>query len=410
VADYVDLDLVVDATELSNVALDYMADVISGWTPRPANVITVLLEGNGQMAAEALDQASPIPPAVYATIGETVYGITRQVAVPAVATATFTFAADTPAVMVDAQSQLVVPNPSGDPQVFLTDADITAPAGGGDVQVGVTAEEPGAQANGSFGTAELVTDVDGVETITVTQAQGGVDEEDDDTYLDRLTNLLTLLAPRPILPNDFAVLAMQIPGVGRALAIDLYIPGASENPVGDTDAPECDGTPHTNVPRALTIAITDTDGGAPDTALKQRVWETIDAQREVNFLTYVIGPTYTVIDVQATVVGYPGKIPADVEAAAEAMLAQWLDPANWGTMPGAGGPREWAQNTKARLYEAVDYLNRAQNVFYVTDVQLRGYPVGGSPGAWTTADVDMPGAAPLPQAGTLTVTAELATT
>jgi hypothetical protein len=402
VAEYVDLDLVVDATELSNVALEYMSDVIPGWTPRPANVITVMLEGNGQMAAEILDQASPIPPAVYATIGETIYGITRQAATPAVATATVVWAEDTPAVMLDAQSQLIVPNPSGEAVVFLTDADMIAPEGGGTLTVGVTAEEPGAQGNGSFGEAELVTDVDGIDTVTVSTATGGADEEDDDAYLDRVTDLLTLLAPRPILPDDFAVLAMQVPGVGRATAIDNYIPGSAENPIGDTDSPEYTGSPQTGVPRAVTVAITGPDGAAPDTALKQRVYETLDGQREVNFLTYIIGPTYTTIDIKATVVAYPGQLPADVQAAAEAAARAWLDPGTWGTVPGAGQQRAWAQDTKARLYEAVDALSDAQGVFYVESVELR--KTGGT---YAAADVDLTGAAPLPQAGTIEITAVL---
>ena len=399
-ADYVDLDLVVDATELSNVALEYMQDVITGWTPRPANIITVLLESNGQMAAEVLDQASPVPPAVYATIGETIYGITRAQATPATATATVVWAADTPAVMLDAQSQLIVPNPSGETVVFLTDADLIAPEGGGTQSVGVTAEEPGTEANGSFGEAELVTDVDGIDQITVTTASGGADEEDDDTYLDRLTNLLTLLAPRPILPDDHATLATQIPGVGRALAIDLYMPPSSENPVGDTDATEYDPAGATNVPRCTTVAITGPDGTPPDTSLKQRVYQALDAQREVNFLNYVIGPTYTTIDLRATVVAFPGQNLADVQASAEAAVRAWLDPGNWGIVPGAGQERAWAQDTKARLYAAVDTLANAQGVFWVQTVELRE-----SGGTYAAADIPLTGAAPLPQADLVEITA-----
>jgi uncharacterized phage protein gp47/JayE len=406
-AEYVDLELIADTDALANIGITYMEQAIDGWTARPANVETVLLEGNAQIASEVLDQASPVAPAVYATIGQTIYGIQRRAATSAVATATFTFATDTPTVMVDAQSQLIVPNPSGEGQVFLTNADIVAPAGGGTVNVGVTAQEPGAAANGSFGTSELVTDVDGVDTVTVTTAQGGADEEDIDDYLDRLTTALSLLAPRPILPQDHATLALQVPGVGRAVAIDLYMPASTENPVGDTDAPEYSAAGKTNVPRCTTVAITAADGAAPDTALKQRVFDTLDAQREVNFLNYVIGPTYTVIDVQATVVAYPGFLPADVKQAAEAMMRTWLDPSMWGLMPGAGQTTDWAQDTKARIYEAVDYLNRAGGVFYVETVQLRGYPVGGTAGAWVGTDVNLPGAAPLPQPGTITVTAHL---
>ena len=76
-SEYIELDLVIDSNELANVAFSYLEDVIPGWTARTANVITVMLESNAQLAAELLDQASPIPPAVYSTIAETIYGIHR---------------------------------------------------------------------------------------------------------------------------------------------------------------------------------------------------------------------------------------------------------------------------------------------------------------------------------------------
>ena len=404
-AEYVDLELVGDADALANIGITYMEQAINGWTARPASVVTVLLEGNAQIASEVIDQASPVAPAVYSTIGETIYGIPRRPATSAVATATFTFATDTPPVMVDAQTQLMVPNPSGEAQVFLTQDDIVAPEGGGQVQVGVIAQEPGAAANGSFGEADLVTDIDGVDTVTVTSAQGGADEEDIDAYLDRLTSLLTLLSPRPILPGDHATLASQVPGVGRAVAIDLYMPAASEDPVGDTDAPEYNPAGGTNIPRCTTVAVTAANGAEADTALRQQVYEALDSQREVNFLNYVIAATYTMVDVQATVVCFPGFLPADVAQAAEDMMRTWLDPSMWGLMPGAGETTDWAMDTKARIYEAVDFLNRAGGVFYVESVQLRGYPEGSTPGAWQTTDVDLPGAAPLPMPGEITVTA-----
>jgi hypothetical protein len=392
VAEYIDLDLVSDTDALANVAFSYLEGAIPNWVARPANVETVMLEADAQMLSEVLDQASQVPPAVYATIGQTIYGIPRLAATSAVATATITWAADTPAVMLDARSQVIVPNPSGDAQVFLTDDDVVAIEGGGESRVGVTAELPGAAANGSFGDSELATALDGVDSIQVSEAQGGTDEEDIDDYLDRLTSALTLLAPRPILPQDHATLALQVPGVGRALAIDLYMPPASESPVGDTDAPEYNSAGGSNVPRCTTVAITGPGGAAPDVGLMQRVYESLDAQREVNFLNYVIGPTYATIGVRATVTAFPGFALADVEAAAEAMMRSWLDPGQFGTLPGAAETTSWARDTKVRLYEAVDYLNRANGVHWVDSVELTAN--GGS--SWQAADIALSGAAPLP--------------
>ena len=190
-----------------------------------------------------------------------------------------------------------MPNPSGEAQLFVTDTDILAPVGGGDTDVGVTAAEAGTAANGSFGEADLVTDIDGIDTVVVTEAQGGADPKDDDAYLDRATDLMTLLAPRPILPEDHAVLAGQVPGVGRATAIDLYIPATSSAPVGDTDAPEYTGTAQTGVPRTTPSSSPPRTAPPPTRRSRPACSKRFDSQREVNFLNFVIGPTYTTIDV-----------------------------------------------------------------------------------------------------------------
>lgn len=60
-----------------------------------------------------------------------------------------------------------------------------------------------------------------VSTIqSTTTTAGGENAESTQQYLDRLSQELQLLAPRPILPNDFAVLAVQTP------AVDVFRAGA----------------------------------------------------------------------------------------------------------------------------------------------------------------------------------------
>jgi hypothetical protein len=113
----------------------------------------------------------------------------------------------------------------------------------------------------------------------------------------------------------------------------------------------------------------------------------------------VIPPKYVTIDVQATVVPYAGHIASAVKEAAEDMLAQWLNPASFGSET-AGEEQGWTTDTKVRLYEAVDWLNRAAGVFFVETVQLR---VHGSAN-WGTADIDLGGVAALPLPGDLNVT------
>ena len=164
--------------------------------------------------------------------------------------------------------------------------------------------------------------------------------------------------------------------------------------------PEYTGAAQVGVPRATTVVICGENGIAPDVGLMQQVFELLDSQREVNFVNYVIAPTYTTIDVQATVVCFPGQLPADVQAYAETAVRVWLDAATWGTVPGAGMQRGWAIDDHVRLYEAVQELANAQGVFYVQDVQLR---VTG--GTYAAADVPLPGTAPLPVCGLVEITA-----
>jgi hypothetical protein len=411
-ADYVTLPLADDPDALLEVGVDYMEGAISGFVARPGNVETVLLEANSQIAAEVIQQAEIVPPLVFAYAGESLFGLPPYAAVPATATATITWALDTPAGMIPAQSLVGVPHPSGNTILFTTDVDVVAIEGGGDITVGVTALESGANGNGAFGTSELIDVVVGVETIYVNTATGGVDAESDTDYLDRLADALTLLAPRPILPNDFAVMARQEPGVERAVALDLYQPGTDDNitaaqpggPLAVEGTPVNAGAGVSNVPRCVTTIITAEGGAAPSQALMHAVWLRLDGAREVNFLAYVMAPRYTGVDVQATVHPFPGYTPVDVQAAAVAMLGQWLDPSSWGGQPTVttDAVQQWATDNKVRIYEAVDWLNRAEGVYYVKSVQVR--KVGDA--AWSDVDITLPGTVALPVSGTFTITVD----
>jgi hypothetical protein len=400
-ADYIELPLVADPDALTEIGVEYMEGSIDGFELRPGNVETVLLESSSQIGAEIIDQVSLVAPSIFAYIGQSLYGISIQGSVPATATATVTFAADVPAVMLPAGSLISAPSPAGSPVAFATDDDLVAPALGGTLTVGVTALEGGSTGNGAFGLSELIDVIDGVTSIAVDGSIGGVDAESADEYLDRLADGLTLLAPRPILPNDFAAFARQVPGVGRAMSIDLYQPGTVDNVGGlhVEGAPVLVGAGATPVARCVSTSVTGEGGAAPSQDLLHDVWLALDSAREVNFLAYVIPPSYTTVSVQATVTAYPGYLPADVKSTVEGMLATWLDPDNFGSPPSSTGP-QWAGDTVARLYEAVDWINRAAGVFYVSDVKLRTSDVD----PWVAADVPLAGKAALPLPGTFDIT------
>jgi uncharacterized phage protein gp47/JayE len=397
-ATYIELPLTADATALSDTGKDYLSAEIEGWESRPGNVETVLIEASGQMGAEVVDQAAAVPPIVFAYYGQWLLGIGLRQATPAVGTARFEF--DSPTV-IPAGSLFTVSNPDGNSYVFQTDTDLDSAASV--PEVSASALESGSDANGSVGVGAMLDVIDGVDSVSLTgNASGGSDEETGDEYLDRLADALTILAPRPILPRDFATFARQIPGVGRAVAIDLYQPGTNDNvpagtaggPLNVEGAPVNAGAGVTPVERCVATAITAEGGGPPSQSLMHTVWLALDAAREVNFLAYVLPPVYTAIEVQATVTSYPAQNAATVKAAAEEMLRTWLNPNGWGSDE-VGESQAWAANTKARIYEAVDYLNRADGVHFVETVQLRKQ----GDAVWSNVDIVLPGAAPLATAG-----------
>lgn len=408
-AEYLELPLTADATALSDVGKDYLAEEIPDWNPRPGNVESILIESTGQIGAEVVDQAAQVPPIIFAYFGSWLLGIGLQEATPATGTVAIAFAVGV-ATAVPEGSLLAAPNPDGESYVFQTDNEVRSDAT--DKTTTVTALEVGAAANGCVGPCELIDVIDGVTSATMVAAAGaGADEEDADAYLDRLADALTILAPRPILPQDHATMARQIEGVGRALAIDLYQPGTNDNiAAGQPGGPlNVEGTPvnagagKTTVPRCVSVAITAEDGQPPSQSLMHSVWLTLDGAREVNFLEYVVPPSYTTIEVQATVVAYPGYVLAEVQAAAVEMMQTWLDPSGWGAEE-VGEEQGWSRQTSARLYEAVDYLNRADGVQYVATVQIR--KAGGS---FAASDVALTGIAPLPLAGAITITVQAPT-
>ena len=305
---------------------------------------------------------------------------------------------------------IAVPHSSGDSLVFLTDADAVSIGPGSEVAVGITALEPGETANGAFGTADMIDPVAGVTSIVASAIGGGTDEETDAEYLDRLRSLLTLMAPRPILPGDFALMAESVPGVGRAAAFDLYQAGTDDDPVaastiGGSSSPIAAGPGVDDVERAVTVVVTGEDGAPPSLGLMRAVYNDLDARREVNFLIYVIAPgeagVYTGVDVRADVHVLPGYDWATVVDNIEASLGEWLNPASWGVDVGAlSSP--WAVDTKARLYEAVEWMNRAQGVHWVENVELkRSTQLVGD---FAAADLTLPGKAPMPTFGAATLT------
>jgi len=246
-------------------------------------------------------------------------------------------------------------------------------------QVILVAQQVGDGNNGlPPGPITLVDNLAFVSSIVSTAVStGGVAAETQAAYLSRLSGDLALLAPRPIIPSDFSALARNQPSVARATTLDGY------NPAGGTS----------NNSRMVTVACVDTAGNALSAGAQGAVSAALQAQREVNFVVNVVGPSYTSVDVSAQIVATRGANINTVQAAADAALAAFLNPATWG-----GPPPAWMNNTTVRYLSVAGLLADLPGVGYIQGIQLA---VTGN--TMLAQDVQLVGAIPLPRPGNISV-------
>ena len=370
--EYLDPPIVTEPDDLAQEAFAYLEDAIPGWLPAPGNLETWLVEATSQLAGELMDVASAVPTSIFRYFGATVLGLPPLAAQSATAETTWT-ARDNAGYTIQACTLVGIPAAGDELVPFETQEAYTIAPGATSVgDVLIVAVEPGADANGLSDTPEVIDPLDWVEGVALeASTSGGVDEESDDDYLDRLRELATLLAPRPILPNDFAVLARTVAGVERSTAIDLY--------KADT------GTP--NTPRCVSVAVADAAGNPCSSTVKGEVDALLQSEREVNFLVYVIDPAYTNIAVVFSITVYPDFDSAATLAAAIQAVTDYLSPANFGQVPYGDQP-VWLNDTKVRYLEVSEVINRTEGVWYVASLTVNG----------GTADVALTGPAPLPRA------------
>ena len=382
---YIPVPIEAEPTDVAEDAFAYLEEQVPGWLPSPGNLEAWLVEALSQFASELRDLVALVPDAIFAYYGESILGLPPYEPVAATGVTTWT-AIDTKGYIVDAGT-LVAVTPTADvtSYAFAVGTTFQIPAGQTQASgIEIQAIEPGAAASGLTGEVEVIDPLDFVASVTLAApTTGGSDVETIDAYLARLSDLLTLLSPRPILPQDFAVLVQRtIPEIARATAIDLYNPTT-----GETDCPRC-----------VTVAVVGADGEPVPSEAKQAADDLLQSSREVNFLAFIIDPAYTTIDVDFVVTAYPGFDLADVEARAIDAVTSFLSPETWGVPPyGDTSGRSWINARTVRLLEVASVLNNVEGVNYVSSLTLNA--AGQPPG---TADVNLAGMAPLPRPGAIT--------
>lgn len=370
-------EIVVDATEYVQI---YFPD----WEPAEANLDYIQIKAFAQEAAIERTLAGETADEIFRFFG-TLVGITAQDPTPATCLSTWTAVDDT-GYDIDEGTQVTLDGADGTPISFQVVSTVTIAPGDtstGTDEVELEAIDSGVDGNDLSGTVTLVDQLAYIDSATVaTPSSGGSDGETDAEYLLRLAQLLRLQAPRPILPADFADFARtSVEGVARATAIDLYN--------ADTLA--------TDEPRCVTVAVVDVDGEACSTEIKDEVDALLQANREVNFLTFVIDPTYTTVDCWFTFEAKADYDAAEVETNAITTVTDYLSPANWGLPDTTGSDTtSWDNQTTIRINELISLIDQVDGVDYVTGVWL---DLEGGPG--DTVDLDIDGPVAMPRAGTI---------
>ena len=382
---YITLPLAVDPSLILAQALDYLAAQFPGWVPREGHLEVALLEVMARMVSQSAAVAAQVPLAIFQYFGTSLLGLPPGAGAPALMATTWTMV-DTQGYTVPAGTLVAYPASGSTNVLFAVASAFTLPPGvqsSGPGAVLLQAMQPGAAANGLPPRACVLVDALAyVATVaSVAPTSGGTDAESLSAYLNRLSTELRLIGPRPILTPDFAALALNQPGVGRACAINGYNPA--------------DGS--VNNERMVAVAVVDGNGdalAAPSIAAVQAYLESV---REVNFVVNVFAPTYTAVSLTAQLVAAPGQSLAGVQQSAINAAASALSPANWGG--GNQTPPIWTNETTLRYLELVALLGNVAGVDYVASLTVG---LGPSP-TMGTVDLTLSGVIALPTPGNITI-------
>ena len=290
-------------------------------------------------------------------------GIEREPATAAtVSSLTFTSAASTVTDVTVPAGTVVKTGSGADAIEFATDVALTVPSGGGTANVAATATETGAATNVSAGTlTKLDVPVAGIASVTnASAASGGQDLESLDQMIAR-TPLAVRKQNRIVTGEDAADEAARVDGVSRAKALGTYYlsEGALERSVGVY---------------AVGLLLDGTlNDGALSSELETEIRDALKAKAlgGVGFSIF-LAPVRLVMIESVEVVLKTGYVLADVEAAIEAALVEYLTAYDIIGDDGrtiTGSAWEWGETLYAN--EVISLIDRVEGVKRVGAITYR---------------------------------------
>ena len=217
--------LLVD-TALDKLAEELEAKGVVGWEPSEADLEIILINVLAPMAANAAIVASTLLEAAFRKYGVELFKLFHNEGAAATATTKWKLLEEGgkyPARTIEPGLQLEAGG-----LAFYVEKELKTVEGESEVMLLVVAAERGTEYNGVKGVLSLVNSSNFVSEVTIVgEASGGVDQETDEEYLNRLAAVLELQAPRPITAGNFAQMVLDATTgveVGRATCIDGYNP------------------------------------------------------------------------------------------------------------------------------------------------------------------------------------------
>jgi Baseplate J-like protein len=357
-SDFVNAVVELDAASIEQQVNEDLESKFEGWDPARAGLAAWLIKARARIDSIILEQAGSITRAAYKKFGETIAKVPPILAAPATVASTWAFR-DSDGHTIKDGTEVEIPV-SGDVTAgfrVVDDVEVspgeTATAAG---EVLLQAIEPGVARNGLSDDPVLVSALSlPIESITLEGVTAnGVDEEDEDTYLGRLTEELQTLSPSLILLRDFEIDARATAGVARALCIPAYNAEA-----GKEEA----------------LAVTEIGVDAAGASLSAPVKEALKERQEAKLISgvdlYLADPTHTKVDVFPGATALPGFEPATVKGAIGNRLAEYLASANWGASS-SGESTGWVNRTKVYFNELISEVDRIDGVDRVVSLLLGG--------------------------------------
>lgn len=357
-------ELPTDADEVGLRILTNLRTLLPGWEATEGAPEVALAEEIGREAVVLNQDMIAILQLAIAGIGETAFGFPAYQGVPAEIEVEFTLISA--GLVIPAGFTVTGVNPAGEDIAFQLLTDVGVP--GTTATVTMTAADVGDAGNGvPAGPLQVVTGTTAVASAEALSASvNGADPETIDLYLDRLIDYLGTLRPGGVNGRDLAALARSVPGVDRALGVDLYNPA----------------DPGTDYERTVTVFPVDEENKPVPTPVAEQLQAVLEDAREVNFIVHVEDPQYTAVDIEYDVVAEEGASPVAVEAEILLALSTWL--LEWGTT--STDKQAWIANNTVRLLDVVKVIGNVTGVAYINSVTING----------SAGDLALPGVAALP--------------